>query len=35
MNASITPDTFDRYKFEVLDERFLLVGGCTAANLDG
>ncbi len=34
MNAIITPDTFDRYKFEVLGERFLLVEG-VLQNLDG
>ena len=34
MNAIITPDTFDRYKFEVLGERFLLIEG-VLQNLDG
>jgi error-prone DNA polymerase len=34
MNAIITPPTFDRYKFEVLGERFLLIDG-VLQNLDG
>ncbi len=34
MNAIITPDTFDRFKFEVLGERFLLIDG-VLQNLDG
>jgi error-prone DNA polymerase len=34
MNAIITPDTFDRYKFEVLGEPFLLIEG-VLQNLDG
>ncbi len=34
MNAIITPDTFDRYKFAVLGERFLLIEG-VLQNLDG
>ncbi|MDR3699084.1 MAG: error-prone DNA polymerase [Candidatus Sulfopaludibacter sp.] len=34
MNAIVTPDTFDRYKFEVLGERFLLIEG-VLQNLDG
>ena len=34
MNAIVTPDTFDRYKFEVLGERFLLIDGALQ-NLDG
>ncbi|HLK67516.1 MAG TPA: error-prone DNA polymerase [Bryobacteraceae bacterium] len=34
MNAIITPDTFDRYKFEVLGEPFLLIDG-VLQNLDG
>jgi len=34
MNAIITPDTFDRYKFEVLGGRFLIIDG-TLQNLDG
>ena len=33
-NVIITPPTFDRYKFEVLSERFLLVDG-VLQNLDG
>jgi error-prone DNA polymerase len=34
MNAIITPDTFDRYKFEVLAEPFLIIDG-VLQNLDG
>jgi error-prone DNA polymerase len=34
MNAIVTPGTFDRYKFEVLGERFLIVDGALQ-NLDG
>jgi error-prone DNA polymerase len=34
MNAIVTPDTFDRYKFEVLGEPFLLIDG-VLQNLDG
>ena len=34
MNAIVTPDTFDRYKFEVLGERFLFIEG-VLQNLDG
>ena len=34
INAIIQPDTFDRYKFAVLGERFLLIDG-TLQNLDG
>jgi error-prone DNA polymerase len=34
MNAIITPTTFDRYKFEVLAEPFLLIDG-VLQNLDG
>ncbi len=34
MNAIITPDTFDRFKFEVLGEPFLLIEG-VLQNLDG
>ena len=34
MNAIVTPDTFDRYKFEVLAEPFLLIDG-ELQNLDG
>jgi error-prone DNA polymerase len=34
MNAIITPDTFDQYKFEVLGERFLIIDG-VLQNLDG
>jgi error-prone DNA polymerase len=34
MNAIITPDTFDRFKFEVLSEPFLLIEG-VLQNLDG
>jgi error-prone DNA polymerase len=34
MNAIITPATFDRYKFEVLAEPFLLIEG-VLQNLDG
>ena len=34
MNAIITPDTFDRYKFQVLGERFLIIDG-VLQNLDG
>ena len=34
MNAIIQPNTFDRYKFAVLGERFLLIDG-TLQNLDG
>jgi error-prone DNA polymerase len=34
MNAIITPATFDRYKFEVLAEPFLLIDGMLQ-NLDG
>jgi len=34
MNAIVTPPMFDRYKFEVLSERFLLVEGILQ-NLDG
>jgi error-prone DNA polymerase len=34
MNAIITPQTFDRYKFEVLGEPFLMIDG-VLQNLDG
>jgi len=34
MNAIVTPDTFDRYKFQVLAEPFLLIDGILQ-NLDG
>ncbi len=34
MNAIVTPDTFDRFKFEVLGEPFLLIEG-VLQNLDG
>ena len=34
MNAIVTPDTFDRYKFEVLGERYLVIDG-VLQNLDG
>jgi error-prone DNA polymerase len=34
MNAIVTPDTFDRYKFQVLGEPFLLIDG-VLQNLDG
>ena len=34
MNAIVTPATFDRYKFQVLGERFLLIDG-VLQNLDG
>jgi error-prone DNA polymerase len=34
MNAIITPAIFDRYKFEVLGEAFLLIDG-VLQNLDG
>ena len=34
MNAIVTPDTFERYKFQVLGERFLLIDGILQ-NLDG
>jgi len=34
MNAIVTPATFDRYKFEVLGEPFLLIKG-VLQNLDG
>jgi error-prone DNA polymerase len=34
MNAIITPQTFDRYKFEVLAEPFLIIDG-VLQNLDG
>ena len=34
MNAIVTPPTFDRYKFEVLGEPFLLIDG-VLQNLDG
>jgi error-prone DNA polymerase len=34
MNAIVTPDTFDRYKFEVLSEPFLIIDGILQ-NLDG
>jgi error-prone DNA polymerase len=34
MNAIVTPDTFDRYKFAVLGEPFLLIDG-VLQNLDG
>ncbi|HEY1340597.1 MAG TPA: OB-fold nucleic acid binding domain-containing protein, partial [Bryobacteraceae bacterium] len=34
MNAIITPDTFDRFKFQVLGEPFLLIDG-VLQNLDG
>ncbi len=34
MNAIINPQTFDRYKFEVLGERFLIIKG-VLQNLDG
>jgi error-prone DNA polymerase len=34
MNAIVTPDTFNRYKFEVLGEPFLIIDG-VLQNLDG
>ena len=34
MNAIVTPDTFDRYKFQVLSEPFLIIDGILQ-NLDG
>jgi hypothetical protein len=34
MNAIITPQTFDRFKFEVLAEPFLIIDG-VLQNLDG
>ncbi len=34
MNAIVTPDTFDRFKFEVLGEPYLLIEG-VLQNLDG
>ncbi|HUK15630.1 MAG TPA: error-prone DNA polymerase [Bryobacteraceae bacterium] len=34
MNAIVTPDTFDRFKFEVLGEPFLMIDG-VLQNLDG
>ncbi len=34
MNAIVTPDTFDRYKFEVLGDPFLIIDG-VLQNLDG
>ncbi len=34
MNAIVTPATFDRYKFQVLGERLLLIDG-VLQNLDG
>ena len=34
MNAIVTPAIFDRYKFAVLGERFLLIDG-VLQNLDG
>ncbi len=34
MNAIVTPDTFERYKFQVLGERFLLIDG-VLQNQDG
>jgi hypothetical protein len=34
MNAILTPPTFDRFKFTVLGERFLLIDG-VLQNLDG
>jgi len=34
MNAIVTPQTFDRYKFEVLGEPFLIIDG-VLQNLDG
>jgi len=34
MNAIITPDKFDRYKFAVLGEPFLVIDG-VLQNLDG
>jgi error-prone DNA polymerase len=34
MNAIITPDTFDRYKFQVLAEPYLLIDGILQ-NLGG
>jgi error-prone DNA polymerase len=34
LNAIIHPDTFDRYKFAVLGERFLLIDG-TLQHQDG
>jgi error-prone DNA polymerase len=34
MNAIITPPTFDRFKFEVLGEPFLVIDG-VLQNLDG
>ena len=34
MNAIVTPDTFDRYKFQVLGEPFLLIDGILQ-NQDG
>ena len=33
MNAIVTPPIFDRYKFQVLGERFLLIDG-VLQNLD-
>jgi error-prone DNA polymerase len=34
MNAIVNPPTFDRYKFTVLSERFLLIDG-VLQNQDG
>ena len=34
MNAIVTPDTFDRHKFEVLSDRFLFIEG-VLQNVDG
>jgi len=34
MNAIVTPHIFDRYKFEVLGERYLIIDG-VLQNLDG
>jgi len=34
MNAIVNPKTFDRYKFEVLSEPFLMIDG-VLQNLDG
>src|SRR5215468_597310 len=34
MNAIVTPDTFDRFKFQVLSEPFLLISG-VLQNQDG
>ena len=34
MNAIVTPDTFDRYKYEVLTAPFLIIYGALQ-NLEG